>query len=30
MLPDGAKPARIHCKMWDRTVKAKDAKTAAA
>ena len=30
MLPDGAKPARIPCKMRDRTAKAKDAKPAAA
>ena len=30
MLPDGAKPARIPCKIWDTTTKAKSAKPAAA
>ena len=30
MLPDGAKPVRIPCKIWDMTTKAKNAKTAAA
>ena len=30
MLPDGAKPVRIPCKIWDMTTKADGAKTAAA
>ena len=30
MLPDGAKTARIPCKIWDMTTKAKSAKPAPA
>lgn len=30
MLPDGAEPARIPCKVWDVTSKATPAGTAAA
>ena len=30
MLPDGAKAARIPCKIWDMTTKADGAKAAAA
>ena len=30
MLPDGTRPARIPCKVWDMTSKAKPAGTAAA
>ena len=30
MLPNGAKPVRIPCKIWDMTTKANGAKPAAA
>ena len=30
MLPDGAEPVRVPCKIWDMTSKAKPAEVAAA